>query len=113
MNLGVSIVKSNFSPEIFSLYCLGLTFGTLYSIPPFHLKRFPVFAGMTIACVRGFLLNFGVYYAVREALNIPFRWNPVVCFISAIMTIFAATIAITKVIAILFYYCFLQQMIIK
>lgn len=54
-------------------------------------------AGITIASVRGFLLNFGVYYAVREALNIPFRWNPVVIFISSFMTLFASVIAITKV----------------
>ena len=40
----------------------------------------------------------GVYYAVREALGVPFSWNPVVTFISTFMTVFAVTIAITKVI---------------
>jgi hypothetical protein len=39
-------------------------------------------AALTIAFVRGFSLNFGVYYAVRESLNIPFRWNPIVLFIT-------------------------------
>ena len=93
---GITIVKTKFSPLIFALYCVGIVFGTIYSIPPLHLKRFPILAGLTIAIVRGFLLNFGVYYAVREALNIPFIWNPVVGFISGFMTVFASVIAITK-----------------
>ena len=54
-------------------------------------------AGGIISIVRGFLLNFGVYYAVREALMIPFVWNPVVAFISSFMTVFASVIAVTKV----------------
>eukprot|EP01037_Dinobryon_pediforme_P022109 gene22109-23159_t len=53
-------------------------------------------AGSIISVVRGFLLNFGVYYAVREALLIPFVWNPVVAFISTFMTVFASVIAVTK-----------------
>lgn len=77
-----------FSPQFFS--------GTIYSVPPFQFKRIPLIAGGIIATVRGFLLNFGVYYAVREALNVPFKWNPVVTFISSFMTVFATVIAITK-----------------
>jgi len=75
----------------------GVLLGTLYSVPPVQLKRSPIAAGGIIAVVRGFLLNFGVYYAVREALCIPFVWNPVVGFISGFMTIFASVIAVTKV----------------
>ena len=93
---GIAIVKTQFSPLIFSLYMLGTLFGTIYSVPPFTLKRFPLLAGGIIACVRGFLLNFGVYYAVREALGVPFKWNPVVAFISSFMTVFATVIAVTK-----------------
>ena len=93
---GVSIVKTQFSRLIFALYMFGTTLGTIYSIPPFNFKRIPFLAGAIIATVRGFLLNFGVYYAVREALNIPFQWNPVVAFISSFMTVFATVIAITK-----------------
>lgn len=96
-SIGVSIVKTTFSPEIFSLYMIGVTLGTLYSVPPVQLKRFPMLAGSIISVVRGFLLNFGVYYAVREALLIPFVWNPVVAFISTFMTVFASVIAVTKV----------------
>lgn len=63
---GLAIVKACFSPLIFGLYLFGTTIGGLYSVPPFQLKRFPLAAGLTIATCRGFLLNFGVYYATRE-----------------------------------------------
>lgn len=97
LTIGSTIVQFNFSPVIKILYHIGLLLGTLYSVPPFQLKRYPLFASGIISTVRGFLLNFGVYYAVREALNVPFQWNPVVMFISTFMTVFAAVIAITKV----------------
>lgn len=96
LTVGTTIVKTQFSSPIFSLYSLGVVLGTLYSVPPIQLKRIPLFAGSIIAFVRGFLLNFGVYYAVREALGVPFKWNPVVMFISTFMTIFASVIAVTK-----------------
>jgi len=94
--IGTAIVTKFFSPLIIGLYCFGLTIGGLYSVPPFQFKRNPLLAGLTIACVRGFLLNFGVYYAVKEALSIPFKWNPTVIFLARFMTVFAGIIAITK-----------------
>ena len=93
---GLSIVKTQFSPLIGKLYLFGVLLGTLYSVPPFQFKRYPFMAGGTIALVRGFLLNFGVYYAISEALNLPFEWKPVVVFIASFMTLFATVIAITK-----------------
>jgi len=95
--IGIAIVKTQFSPQIFALYMIGLILGSAYSVPPLQLKRFPVFAGSIIAFVRGFLLNFGVYYAVREALSVPFKVNPTVVFIASFMTVFASVIAVTKV----------------
>nr|AKM76571.1 AT3G11945-like protein [Melianthus villosus] len=93
---GVLIVGLNFGPFITSLYCLGLFLGTIYSVPPFRMKRFPVAAFLIIATVRGFLLNFGVYYATRAALGLAFEWSSPVVFITAFVTIFALVIAITK-----------------
>lgn len=48
---GLLTVGVNFGPFIMSLYCLGLFLGTIYSVPPFRLKRFPVFAFLIIATV--------------------------------------------------------------
>ena len=93
---GLSIVGLNFGPFIFSLYTLGLFLGTIYSVPPFRMKRFPVAAFLIIATVRGFLLNFGVYYATRAALGLAFEWSSPVVFITTFVTFFALVIAITK-----------------
>ena len=75
---GVAVVASNFGTLITSLYSSGLFLGTVYSIPPFRLKQYAIPAFMIIATVRGFLLNFGVYYAARAALQLPFEWSPAI-----------------------------------
>nr|AKM76558.1 AT3G11945-like protein [California macrophylla] len=93
---GLSIVGWNFGPFITSLYSLGLFLGTIYSVPPLRMKRFPVAAFLIIATVRGFLLNFGVYYATRAALGLAFQWSSPVVFITSFVTVFALVIAITK-----------------
>jgi homogentisate solanesyltransferase len=93
---GLAIVRSTFSALIFGLYAFGTAIGGLYSVPPFQLKRFPLAAGLTIATCRGFLLNFGVYYATREALGLTFSWSPPVAFLARFMTVYAAVIAVTK-----------------
>ncbi|CAM6090826.1 unnamed protein product [Calypogeia fissa] len=94
--LGIGIASTNFGPLIAVLYSFGLFLGTIYSVPPFHLKRFAVPAFLIIATVRGFLLNFGVYYATRAALGLEFRWSPSIVFITCFVTVFATVIAITK-----------------
>ncbi|KAI8019039.1 hypothetical protein LOK49_LG04G00498 [Camellia lanceoleosa] len=48
---GLLIVGINFGPFITALYCLGLFLGTIYSVPPFRMKRFPVVAFLIIATV--------------------------------------------------------------
>lgn len=93
---GLLIVGFNFGPFITQLYCLGLFLGTIYSVPPFRMKRFPVAAFLIIATVRGFLLNFGVYYATTAALGLSFEWSSPVAFITTFVTLFALVIAITK-----------------
>ncbi|KAL3813228.1 hypothetical protein ACJIZ3_014496 [Penstemon smallii] len=93
---GVLIVGLNFGPFITSLYCLGLFLGTIYSVPPFRMKRYPVIAFLIIATVRGFLLNYGVFYATRAALGLTFEWSSPVAFITSFVTLFALVIAITK-----------------
>lgn len=93
---GLSIVALNFGPFITRLYFLGLFLGTIYSVPPFRMKRFPVASFLIIATVRGFLLNFGVYYATRAALGLTFEWSAPVAFITTFVTLFALVIAVTK-----------------
>jgi homogentisate solanesyltransferase len=93
---GLALVRAAFNPLIFRLYCFGTLIGGMYSVPPFQLKRFPLAAGLTIAMCRGFLLNFGVYYATRDALGLGFLWSPAVAFLARFMTVYASVIAVTK-----------------
>lgn len=93
---GLAIVKAYFSNLILGLYSLGLVVGALYSTPGTRLKRFPVAAAATIACVRGFLLNFGVYHATMAALGVPFVWSPPITFLAVFMTVYAVVIALAK-----------------
>lgn len=89
--------RYKFFPRLlFRLYMLGWGLGAAYSVPPVRTKQNPILAGLTIATVRGFLLNFGVYYAVKNAIGAPFSWSPKVSFIARFMTIFATVIAVTK-----------------
>mmetsp|Transcript_10300 Transcript_10300/g.22220 ORF Transcript_10300/g.22220 Transcript_10300/m.22220 type:complete len:394 (-) Transcript_10300:79-1260(-) len=94
--VGPSIVYNFFPTLLFKLYMLGWGLGAIYSVPPFRTKRNPLLAGLTIATVRGFLLNFGVYYAVKDAIGAPFAWSPKVAFVARFMTVFATVIAVTK-----------------
>lgn len=94
--VGPLIVYKNFPRLLFQLYSFGIVLGGIYSVPPIRTKRNPVLAGITIATVRGFLLNFGVYYAVKDAIGASFSWSPKVAFIARFMTIFATVIAVTK-----------------
>jgi len=94
--IGPILVKNFFPPLLFRLYCFGLFLGGIYSVPPIRTKKNPLLAGLTIATVRGFLLNFGVYYAVKDAIGASFGWSPKVSFIARFMTIYATVIAVTK-----------------
>jgi homogentisate solanesyltransferase len=94
--VGPALVYTTFPRLLFQLYMVGLGLGLVYSVPPIRTKQNPVLAGLTIAVVRGFLLNFGVYYAVRNALGAPFFWSPKVAFVARFMTAFATVIAVTK-----------------
>ena len=94
--VGPIIVKRFFPPLLFRLYSLGLFLGLIYSVPPVRTKQNPLLAGLTIATVRGFLLNFGVYYAVKDAVGAAFQWSSKVSFVARFMTIFATVIAVTK-----------------
>jgi len=93
---GPLIVANFFPPLLLKLYMVGWGLGAAYSVPPFRTRNNPILAGLTIATVRGFLLNFGVYFAVKDAIGAAFTWSPKVTFIARFMTGFATVIAVTK-----------------
>lgn len=54
------------------LLTILLTFlvGTAYSLPPFHLKVRPFWAALSIAFVRGFVANLGLYQHFSQTLGV-------------------------------------------
>lgn len=93
---GTGLAFHLFGPLIGSLYAFGLFLGTIYSVPPLRLKKSAVAAALIIATVRGFLLNFGVYYATRAMLKVPFGWSYPTIFITCFCSVYALVIAVTK-----------------
>lgn len=94
--LGLFLARSLFGPLIGGLYAFGLFLGTIYSVPPLRLKQSALAAALIIATVRGFLLNFGVFYAARAALGIPYAWNSPAAFMTCFGIVFALVIAVSK-----------------
>lgn len=47
----------------------SLLLGTLYSLPPFRLKRFPLLASLCIVLVRGFFINFCIISHAKQVLG--------------------------------------------
>jgi len=94
--LGTTIAYRFFGPLIGGLYVFGLFLGTIYSIPQTRLKKSAIAAALIIATVRGVLLNFGVYYATRAMLNIPFAWSYPTVMMTCFCTVYALVIAVTK-----------------
>merc|ERR1712086_590406 len=48
----------------------GQLLGTVYSLPPLRLKRFPLLAAASIVVVRGTLVNVGFYQHAISALSL-------------------------------------------
>lgn len=57
-------------PYLLLTILLTLIVGTIYSVPPLHLKVHPIWAALSIAFVRGFVANLGLYRHFSETLGI-------------------------------------------
>jgi len=55
---------------LFGTVIISFIIGTVYSLPPLHLKRFPVAAALCIAFVRGFVSNTGLYLHFHKAIGV-------------------------------------------
>jgi homogentisate phytyltransferase / homogentisate geranylgeranyltransferase len=65
--LACYIGKAAAFPLAMTLYGSALL-GTIYSIPPIRLKRFPLFAASCIVAVRGSLVNLGFFLQARHQI---------------------------------------------
>lgn len=56
-------------PILLITVALSMAIGTLYSLPPLRLKRFPFWAALCIVGVRGVVVNLGFFVHFRQLLS--------------------------------------------
>jgi homogentisate phytyltransferase/homogentisate geranylgeranyltransferase len=85
-------VAASQSPYLFGMVGLSLAIGTLYSLPPVRLKRFPFWASLCIFTVRGMIVNLGLFLHFNQGFPIPAKVWALTIFI----LVFTFAIAIFK-----------------
>lgn len=73
----------------------SLVIGTLYSLPPVRLKRFPFWASVCIFVVRGVIVNLGLFLHFTDRLAQP-AITPPVWVLTGFVLVFTFAIAILK-----------------
>ncbi|MGB3613182.1 MAG: homogentisate phytyltransferase [Elainellaceae cyanobacterium] len=73
----------------------SLAIGTLYSLPPVRLKRFPFWASVCIFTVRGVIVNLGLFLHFTDRLGQAVI-TPAVWVLTAFVLVFTFAIAILK-----------------
>ena len=61
LSLGIGIAHPASSNGLNTALWASMILGTMYSLPPIRLKRFPVFAAFCIVAVRGAVINAGFF----------------------------------------------------
>ncbi len=84
------------TPFLFGTLVTSLVIGTLYSLPPVRLKRFPFWASLCILTVRGGIVNLGLYlhYTMDQANAI--RISPALWALTVFIVVFTSAIALFK-----------------
>jgi homogentisate phytyltransferase/homogentisate geranylgeranyltransferase len=87
---------------LFGTVALSMAVGTVYSLPPLRLKRFPFWAALCIFGVRGVVVNLGFYSHFQQLFSksvIALSWQSIpseVWALTAFVVLFAFAIAIFK-----------------
>jgi homogentisate phytyltransferase/homogentisate geranylgeranyltransferase len=73
LSIGLALSQGWF---LFLTVAAAILIGTLYSLPPLHLKQRPVWAALSIAFVRGLVTNFGLFLHFHQHLSpeTPIPW---------------------------------------
>ena len=80
------------SPYLLGMVAISLAIGTVYSLPPIRLKRFPFWAALCIFTVRGAVVNLGLFLHFTNSLIIPKTLWTLTLFV----IVFTVAIAIFK-----------------
>lgn len=94
---GLALSVSGFSGVWLMATVWGsLAIGTMYSLPPVRLKRFPLLAAMCIFTVRGVVVNLGLFAHFRQILGLSVEITPTVWLLTGFIILFTVAIAIFK-----------------
>ncbi|PIG94193.1 homogentisate phytyltransferase [Gloeocapsopsis sp. IPPAS B-1203] len=83
-------------PYLLGMVAISLAIGTVYSLPPIRLKRFPFWAALCIFSVRGAIVNLGLFLHFSWVLQIERSIPAVVWTLTAFILVFTLAIAIFK-----------------
>ncbi len=90
LSVGVAIFLG---PYLLATVLLSLLLGTLYSLPPVRLKRFPFWAAFCIIAVRGLIVNILLFLHFFTEINGNFALPTLVVALTASIFIFGLIIA--------------------
>ncbi|NJN74123.1 MAG: homogentisate phytyltransferase [Limnothrix sp. RL_2_0] len=94
---GLALAVSAFSGLWLAVTVWGsLAIGTMYSLPPFRLKRFPLLAAICIFTVRGMVVNLGLFAHFRQMLDLSVIITPTAWLLTGFIIVFTVAIAIFK-----------------
>lgn len=84
------------TPALRGVLLGSVVLGTLYSAPPFRLKRYALLASAAILTVRGVLVNVGFFLHAAAQSQAPRLLPPAIRFATAFFVLFGVVIALLK-----------------
>jgi homogentisate phytyltransferase/homogentisate geranylgeranyltransferase len=72
---------------------ISLFLGTIYSLPPFRLKRFYFWAAFCIIAVRGLIVNFGLFLHFNSVINHNVDIPPTIWLLASTIFVYSLVIA--------------------
>ncbi|MFQ3613956.1 MAG: homogentisate phytyltransferase [Cyanobacteriota bacterium] len=94
--VGSVLLAATGIPYLLLTVLLSNGIGTAYSLPPLRLKRFPLAASACIYCVRGVIVNLGLYSHFQQLLQAKVELSAPIVLLTGFMSIFGLVIALYK-----------------
>ncbi|MGQ9838820.1 MAG: homogentisate phytyltransferase [Cyanobacteriota bacterium] len=94
--VGSVLLATTGIPYLLLTVLLSNGIGTAYSLPPLRLKRFPLAASACIYCVRGLIVNLGLYSHFQQLMQARVELSAPIVLLTGFMSIFGLVIALYK-----------------
>lgn len=96
MGIGAIAISALSGVWLLAVVVVSLLIGTAYSLQPFRLKRFPLFAAICILSVRGIVVNLGLFLHYSSKFQGEATITNEVWLLTAFIFLFTIAIAIFK-----------------